>query len=143
MKKTLLTIFAFTVSVLASSQDIHFSQFQETNALLNPSLAGVSGDLRVQLNYKDQWKSIDHSFQTSAFSFDTKIAGKNWEKMKHRSEIYTQSVKNISMGVNFFRDKAGDGALGTTQANVFLASHVKTGEQSRLSLGLSGGFAQQ
>ena len=52
-------ILVVLISYKASSQDVHFSQFYETKALINPALAGYQdGDYKVQMHRKSQWESV-------------------------------------------------------------------------------------
>src|SRR6476660_7773854 len=56
------------------SQDIHFSQFFEAPLLRNPSLAGIfSGDIRVQMVYRDQWNSITTAYKTASVNGEYKM----------------------------------------------------------------------
>lgn len=49
----------------------------------------------------------------------------------------------MGIGINVFADKAGEGNLGTTLANVTMAYHVRLTENSFLSGGLMGGIIQR
>lgn len=115
-----------------SAQDIHFSQFYQTQLLLNPALTGAfNGDHRGFINYKDQWRTVGSPYQTSLLSFDMGLMKKKWKSAY------------LGTGLTIFRDKAGDNQLGTTQINLSLSSIVFVSENQRISVGLQGGFAQK
>jgi type IX secretion system PorP/SprF family membrane protein len=69
-----LIVILLTLSVSASAQDIHFSQFFEAPLLRNPSLAGIfTGDVRVQAVYRDQWNSITDAYKTASLNAEYKM----------------------------------------------------------------------
>jgi len=116
----------------ASGQDIHFSQFNETPQLLNPGATGVyNGYMRAIINYKNQWAAMGKAFNTAAASFDIPLFDYN-EKKAH-----------LGAGLNFFNDKAGDSQFGITQVNVCLAGILPVSKESKFSMGISIGGAQQ
>lgn len=123
----LLFLFAWT----AKAQDVHFSQFYMTSVSMNPAMAGYNHDVQAILNYKTQWLSIPAPYKTYAGSFDMKINKKKTSK------------GFLAAGVNIFSDKAGDGQMGTDQANLTLAYHVRIGRYSTLGAGLQGGVIQR
>jgi type IX secretion system PorP/SprF family membrane protein len=123
----LFSAFAF----LASAQDVHFSQYNETPQLLNPGATGVySGYVRAIVNYKNQWAAMGNAFNTVAASADMPLFDKN-EKKAH-----------IGAGINFFSDKAGDSHFGLTQANLCISGILPVSKGSKFSVGLSFGGAQ-
>jgi len=127
--KKLLYIFLFLILIFTKSiaQDIHFSQFNNTPLLINPSLSGEAGGNRFILNYRNQWRSITkNSYKTTAFSYDSYF-----------------SKDKFSMGVMVFKDKAGDGDLSLSQINLSGASKVKINENNYLKLGIQAGFSQR
>jgi len=117
-------------SVLA--QDAHFSQFAQTPLLVNPALTGLfKGDNRVQLNYRNQWKSVGAPFTTYALSYDMAVLKKKWD--------------HSYLGVGFFafNDKAGDTEFSATQFNLSVSGIVAINKAHTVSAGLQGGFAQR
>jgi type IX secretion system PorP/SprF family membrane protein len=122
---------------LASSfaQDIHFSQFEMTPLLINPALTGFSGSQhRALLNYKNQWLGIGAGgavYRTGAFSYDTRLLTKKSKK------------GYIGLGINAFKDVAGDLKLGTTQLNISFAGIVYINKKQSLSGGIQGGYVQK
>lgn len=123
-------LFSFT-ALFSMSQDVHFSQYNETPQLLNPGATGVySGYVRAMVNYKNQWMAMGNAFNTVAASADMPFFDKN-EKKAH-----------IGAGINFFSDKAGDSQFGLTQANLCVAAILPVSKESKFSMGLSFGGAQ-
>lgn len=113
------------------SQDIHFSQFNMSPLTLNPAMAGAQNDLRATFNYRDQWKSVGTPYRTIGFGCDSRLNKK-------------KSTKGfLAAGINFFSDRSGDAKMGTVQANLSLAYHVRLGLNSTLGGGLVAGFAQR
>lgn len=129
MKKKIAFIAGLLTSSLVISQDIHFTMFNYAPMTLNPANAGAEDEIRANLNYRSQWKSVTSQFKTMAGSYDMRIAG----------------IGNgfLTGGLNFFNDKAGDSQMGTTQANLSLAYHLKLADGHTLGLGLMGGYAQR
>lgn len=143
MKKIyiLFVIGIFSKSVF--SQDIHFSQFNEAPALVNPALTGSASVIRASVIYRDQWRSVTVPYKTFGGSFDMKIKPTNWAKMgDHRTEIYKQAFNRLGAGLSFYNDKAGDGNMGTTQVNLSLATFVPINDKSYLSAGIQASIVQ-
>ena len=79
------------------SQDVHFSQFNETKALINPALIGFQdGDYKVQLQSRSQWQSVSVPFNTFSLSFEAK-----------------NIIKDLSFGLQILDDIAGDSRFKT------------------------------
>ncbi len=132
MKKILIFVAGILILVNFSfAQDVHFSQFYETQLYLNPSSSGAfNGDQRVVTNYRNQWPSISSVYETYLLSFDTKL-------FKNRFQD-----NYMGLGVVIFDDKAGESKLGTIQASISLSYHVLINEHNYLSGGIQGGYAQ-
>src|SRR5437764_470156 len=70
----LTLLILFTSASSANAQDIHFSQFFETPMFRNPALAGIfSGDMRLNLVYRNQWQNLIVPYQTGLFSSEFKL----------------------------------------------------------------------
>jgi type IX secretion system PorP/SprF family membrane protein len=113
------------------AQDIHFSQFNQAPARLNPALTGqFDGSYRIAGIYRSQWGAVTVPYSTFAFSGDA-------------HDFLKQS--GLGAGIDFFYDKAGDGNLGTVNINVSGSYSVKFGASAnhKLTLGLQLGWAQR
>lgn len=124
-------LFLIPSFMVATAQDIHFSQFSSAPLTLNPGSTGAfKGDLRAVVNFKDQWKAIADPYKTLSFSVDAQVL----------KDVITDGA--LSAGIAVLSDKAGDLDVGTTQFNLFVAANKSINKQNNISLGLSGGFAQ-
>ena len=58
----------------AKAQDPHFTQYQSSPLLLNPTLTGFfNGDVRISGVYRNQWQNIASPFNTGSFSVDANV----------------------------------------------------------------------
>jgi type IX secretion system PorP/SprF family membrane protein len=118
---------------MSRAQDIHFSQFDETPLLRNPSLAGIfTGDYRVQTIYRDQWNSFTNAYRTGSVNAEYK-----WPIGKQNDYLTT--------ALEIFYDKAGTAALETTEALPALNYHksLSNTKPMYLSLGFMGGIVEK
>ncbi|HOZ87032.1 MAG TPA: PorP/SprF family type IX secretion system membrane protein [Bacteroidia bacterium] len=142
MKNYLFFICACFYSAVMLGQDLHFSQFNENPALVNPALTGANG-MRGSINNKTQWKSVTTPYRTYGLSVEArnstvkKKAGGNLENLPPSERV----PGKYAAGLSLYRDKAGDGRLTLTQINLSLATFLKTGEKSALSFGLQTSYA--
>ena len=143
MKKIFVLINLSAIACATYAQDIHFSQYNQTPALVNPALTGMNGTVRACAIYKEQWKSITTPFTTYGASFEMKFKGSNWDKVdEHLTKIYKKAFSRVAGGLSMFSDKAGDGGMGTTNVNLSLATFIPLNKASSLSVGLQGSLVQ-
>lgn len=136
---TKIKIFYLFVIVLlsitkVSSQDIHFTQYFNSPATLNPALAGFTdARLRFFLNHRNQWASVSVPFQTYSATFDAQLL-----KRKQKGDM-------LGVGFNAFSDKAGDSKFGTQQVNMALNYVKALGGSNRnlLGFGIQAGYVQR
>ena len=127
-----------------SSQDFHFSQYNENPLLLNPALAGANQVMRVSAVYRDQWSSVTTPFRSYGISFEARFKASNWDQVApKRSMIFKKSKGRMAGGITVYNDKAGDSKMGTLSTNLTYAMFFPLNKNSRLSLGLQGGFVQR
>lgn len=121
----------------ATAQDIHFTQFEASPLIVNPSFTGgFNGTVRVAGIYRNQWQSVTTPFVTYAASVDAPIV----HDLSHDDYL--------AAGLQFYNDKAGDGNLSNTSILASVAYHKFLGGGSRepnsvLSLGLQGGYTSK
>ena len=78
------------------AQDFHYSQFLNAPIHLNPALTGIfDGDLRVQGNYRNQWRNVPVDYKTFSVVVDKKFINRT-----DRSGFWSGGV-----GLNY--DRAG------------------------------------
>ena len=141
-KSVLFSALMFSVAFL-NAQDIHFSQFTMSPLTVNPALSGTTTWIRAASSYRTQWKAVTVPYNTLGASFDIK-SKKRWMKVKNQTERYRKPDDNgFGWGVNFFNDKAGDGEMGTLQANASLAYQIMLSGKSMIALGFQGGVMQR
>ncbi|MCY7291786.1 MAG: PorP/SprF family type IX secretion system membrane protein [Ferruginibacter sp.] len=137
MKKILsiyFTVFLLTcTSMLATGQDLHFSQIFETPLLRNPALAGLfSGDVRFQSVYRSQWNSITDAYSTVSANAEYKI-------------LVGESSDYVTIGGQVLYDKAGTVDLTSTHILPAINYHKSlSAERSMyLSMAVMGGYVQR
>jgi type IX secretion system PorP/SprF family membrane protein len=121
------------------AQDIHFSQWWTAPVAMNPAMTGnFNGAVRGTFDYRNQWFLIPTlnqvaPYQTFQASVDAPIVSQRLNNSK------------FGVGVMFFNDKAGDGALSTNSALASIAYHqaVDRYGKSHLSFGLQAGFVMK
>jgi type IX secretion system PorP/SprF family membrane protein len=115
------------------SQDLHFSQFFEAPLLRNPSLAGLfTGDIRVQMVYRDQWNSFTNAYKSGSFNGEYKAPVGKGDDF-------------LTLGLQVLYDKAGTVGLTTTNLLPALNYHKSLSGEKRnyLSFGFMGGLVQK
>lgn len=125
--KILLVLLILLRFYQVEAQDIHWSQFNDNPIFQNPANSGrFNGNYRFYANYRDQWRSVTVPFQTLSISADTKF----------------EKVKNLSLGVLFFHDVAGDGRFRTIELQVNPSYNLKLTADSvhNLRFGLQFGM---
>jgi type IX secretion system PorP/SprF family membrane protein len=143
MKKLILLSAVIISGEMIRAQDIHFSQWTQTPSLVNPALTGSLAVLRAEAIYKDQWRSVTVPYQTYGASFEMKFKASNWDKREHLTRTYKKAFNRTAGGISIFNDKAGDGKMGSTQANVSFATFVPLNKENSLALGLQASFVQR
>lgn len=145
MKKIVFIIVGiFGLGINIFSQDLHFSEYTENPSLINPALTGANYVMRASVIYKDQWRSVTVPYKTYGVSYDMKFKASSWDKVdQFKTKTFKKSFNKLSGGLAFYSDKAGDGNMGTNQANLSFATFIKTGENSAVSLGLQAGVVQK
>lgn len=142
IKKVLLGAL-LAIGGAAYAQDIHFSQFSQAPLTVNPALAGTTVWIRAAMQYRTQWRAVTVPYKTFGASFDVK-SKRRWIKVDRATEKYRQSGDNgFGWGFNVYNDRAGDGKMGTLQANGTLAYQIMMGPTSMLALGFQAGLLQR
>lgn len=130
--KSLHTVFLLWLCLAAKAQDPHFTQYQSSPLLLNPTLTGFfNGDVRMSGVYRSQWQNIATPFTTGSFSVDANvlkgvlrdgdILGIGFTGMFDASNNGGLKVNSLSasLGYNFRLDGEGVNRIGVG----FMASH--------------------
>lgn len=143
MKKR-IQLLAFLLPACVAAQDIHFSQFQEHHALINPALTGSTGDYHGVVAYKNQWRKAagaGSAYSTMGISYEASFLKGGIKKKKNvvPKTFRKQELPRLGAGLSIYRDRAGDGNWGTTLYNFSAATFVETGHWSFLSVGIQAG----
>src|SRR5436190_23694229 len=125
MRVKIITLFVSVLVTRALAQDMHFSQFNEQPALMNPALAGAEKRYRISMGYKNQWHKVTTPYKTFGVSLDGKILKGRWTRadmvpVTHRQ----QDIGRLGGGLSIYRDVAGAGDMSLTQINGSLAGFV-------------------
>ncbi|MFN8309915.1 MAG: PorP/SprF family type IX secretion system membrane protein [Chitinophagales bacterium] len=131
------TFLLMAVTLGGFAQDVHFSQYWAAPVAINPAQTGkFNGVVRGTFNYRNQWFLIPTQnsvapYQTYQASVDAPITSDRLGNNK------------FGVGLMFFNDKAGDGALTTNYAMVSASYHQSLDRYGlwHLSFGLQGGVA--
>jgi len=117
----------------SAAQGMHFSQYYNAPMLLSPANTALmsDADFRLGVNYRTQWASVPVPFNTFSAYGDCQI-------------LRNHNLTNwLGLGFAMFNDKAGDGQLGLSRYEGFLAYHIQTGNYSMFSVGFSGAYVQR
>ena len=128
--KKLSYIILLCIPLITNGQDIHFSQTTRSFFQINPAFTGAfSGNVRAELNWKDQWQSINKSFRTYGAS-----AQFSFGKGNPRMPLF------FALGAQAFKDVAGDVEIGNTTGGLTFSTFVKLSRNSYLSAGIQGNY---
>jgi type IX secretion system PorP/SprF family membrane protein len=109
-------------------QDIHWSQPFNTPLYQNPANAGeFIEDIRVNVGFKDQWRSVTKPYQTVFFSSDTKL----------------RKTIPLGIGTTILSDITGDGSFRTNLLNLNSSYKIYLSKIIQLDLGIGLGFCNK
>ena len=133
MKKIILSLsLLLGIVEIATSQDLHFSQYYNAPILLNTANTGLmDNNWRAGLNFRNQWGTTPIPFNTASAAVDFNMMRDKWE------------TSWIGTGIAVWRDVAGDGNLALTKAQANLAYHLMVSDRSTLSAGLGAAYCQR
>ena len=126
-----ITISLLLFSTLCcKAQDAFFSNFNYSNALVNPAQSAISEDINLRLLHRSQWMNFVKPFTTSQFEGSFPL----------RKSV--TGDKYGAVGVSFVNDRLGDGGfLSTNQIGLSFSYNFKLGGgSSYLSAGLKAGY---
>lgn len=135
MKRTkrIIAIVLVFLSLQASGQDLHFSQYFNAPLLVNPANTGFNPDysFRVGGNYRSQWANLGTPYNTMSIWGDARVLEDRFENGW------------LGIGGSIIKDMAGSGSLSKTGAYGSIAYHQMLGYNSLLSGGFSLGYVQK
>ena len=121
------------IAIQSYSQDIHFSQFQASELIVNPAFAGARNcDHCFTGQLRNQWNNVPVDYLTFAGSYDRKFYPKK-EKAKY----------HWGGGLQFFHDIAGYSRLKSTSI-ALIGTYVRAiKKRHQVSFGLQLGGTQR
>ncbi len=126
----ILLFIAFSGVFHVSAQDVHFAQFWNNGIQYNPATAGViPANFRASVFYRNQWSSIGAKYETYGANVDGRIE--------------TKGSASFGLGLDIYRDVAGDLNLGTTNAQLVFSTILDLDKHNKLSVGVKGGLIQK
>ncbi len=131
MKKINILVIASFVSLYSAAQDYSLSQMNESPILLNPANTGLTYPIRINMNYRQQWRSISKPYNTIVASADAKVLSQG------------KSGSSLGVGLLLVNDQAGTSKLNTLNANLAIMGKVMLNEKQSLSTGIIGGLMQR
>ncbi len=137
MKK--IFILLFVGSFKAFSQDVHLSQFYNSDHFLNPAKVGdYVGDFRATVNYRNQWRQIDKQpISTYMLSFDHMFMLK---RHKFNVGIYAVSDRFSGSEYNLISSSNINYFVNNTKLLATLATNYYI-KQNKFRFGLQTGIA--
>lgn len=131
MRKVAVMLLLCFAALYSKAQDAHVTQKFNNPLFINPANTGnMHKANRLTFLYRDQWRSVIVPYSSTYLTYDRKFFYKNGS--------------TISGGVQFFYDKAGDGAL--TNFNPLLSVAYSKGfwhERFVLSTGFQFGYLRR
>jgi len=125
-----ILIIAILVVSNSYAQDVHFSQFWNNGIQYNPATAGViPANFRASAFYRNQWSSVGSKYQTFGVNLDTRFE--------------TNGSASFGLGLDVYRDVAGDLDLGTTNAQLAFSTILDLDRHNKISIGVKGGIIQK
>lgn len=124
-------LFICTISLFG--QDVHFSQLNQCQLLINPANTGFfDGYSRAVLNYRTQWNAGSAPYQTIMAAFDANAGIK-----KSRAAF-------VGFGGFLYQDKASTGSTAwkTLNADFITNIVVSMGKSAKLSAAIGAGIGQ-
>src|SRR5215210_3962355 len=133
--KIVISIFcAFCVTLNASSQDLHFSQWYNSPLTANPANTGFipDADFRIGANYRNQYSAVmTVPYKTMSIWGDAQVLRDKFENGW------------LGLGGVILRDVAGTGKLTSTKIYGSAAYHQMLGISSLLTAGFNAGWVNK
>jgi len=123
----LIIIWGWSISMLHSQNNLHYSQFYNAPMFLNPALTGQIGEdlFRLNAHARNQWSGL--SGADGKFLYETRSGGVDLSLFK----------KRFGVGVYILQDVAGGGIFSTIQGNLAFSYSFIMGDNT-LSFGAQG-----
>jgi len=111
------------------SQDLHYSQFYNSQMNVNPANTGLfNGDHRFVASLRDQWRFVPVPWTTFSGAYDS------------RMELTKDGKNLVGYGAVFNYDQQGDSKLNLSSLNLNVALHHLLSSRHVISGGIVLGF---
>jgi type IX secretion system PorP/SprF family membrane protein len=132
MRRILLFLLIIGIVGGLKAQDIHYSQFYQSDLNVNPALTGIfSADKRLSASYRHQWYTVPVPYLTFSGAYDQKFY-----KGGNKKSFF-------SGGVLFNYDQASDARLTMVQLSLSGSYTYLINKNNLLTAGLQIGGAQR
>jgi type IX secretion system PorP/SprF family membrane protein len=121
-----LLAFSFFSFKTVFAQDLRFTQFHASDTWVNPAFAGIKGQPRLEVNFRDQWPSIPQTYVSYRIAFDATL-----------SEI------NSGVGLFITKDDEGQNVLKTMQMGVQYNYQLQLAKNLALNAGMQATYIQK
>jgi len=126
-------IYCVFLGLIGFGQDFHFTQYDRSMLLLNPSAAGnFDGFERFSAQNRNQWVGAGTQFMTSYAAAEFTLGKNNFD-----NRSYT------GIAVHFNRDVGGDSRFGSNAMGATLGGHLVTSRRTKLSAGIQSSFTNR
>jgi hypothetical protein len=105
-----------------AAQDMHISQIQQANILLNPALSACNNDVELASGYRHQWKGSKQGFESMIAS-----AAMAFNRSKKPAQGY------FALGAHFHQNRSGVHSFVQQSSHLALAYHLNLNAYSNLS----------
>ena len=124
MRKSIITIIAFTLTFLVSNkaeaqQDPNFTLYNFNMNIINPAYAGTKDSPELNLVYRSQFLGIDDAPRTVSMAYSKNVG------------------RNLGIGISLINDKVF--ILKQTDVAIDISYKIKLSEQTKLYFGLKAG----
>ncbi|MBN1112910.1 MAG: PorP/SprF family type IX secretion system membrane protein [Bacteroidales bacterium] len=126
MKLLTIILFHLLFICITYGQDFHYSQYYANPLYLAPSMAGSTGESRVNMQYRDQWPSIPGRIVAFSFSGDH----------------YFNKFKS-GLGLKVMKDVAGTNEFSISQIGISYSYVIKLNHYWTVRPGLGFYYTQR
>ena len=119
------------------AQDTRFSQSLNNQLALNPAMMALTNDFRINLNYRNQWASIDKGYSTYAISLMYPLLLKSGGA-KGDTSRKVEGKSRLDFGINVTDDKSG--GFNRVNATLSIAYSLKLNAANSLTAALNFGY---
>ncbi len=134
-KVILLSVVLMLAFFSASSQDLHYSNYNYAPLYLNPAnTGGFNGNIRAGASYRDQFRTfIGEAYQSTMIWADSPVA------------FVVNERQWLGIGLNLFSDRTGDLGFGMSGAMASVAYHFSFDDNYRsvIAIGVQYGAIQR